>query len=413
VRRLGASTGVARGNAGARATRAREDGPVDVVELTDGVVRLALPQHDEVGTIARLCSDPQVQRWTRVPSPYRPEDAEWFLEHVVAAGWASGLEPTWAVRDPSDGHLAGMIGLRRPTPGAAEIGYWMGAADRGRGWTTRALHLVATFAFDSLGLDHLVWAAQVGNWSSRRVAWRVGFRVEGTLRRWMDQRGAWFDSWLGTLLREDPRTPPSVWLTPVALAGALPDGTPLRLRRFTRDDAAAVAEACSDPVTRHWLGELPSPYTTDIALEYIESREDEHAKARGVHWAATLGDGGPAIGAFSLIGPGRSMLVGGRLGGGTAEIGYWVHPRARRRGVATTAVDLVVGHALAPLGAGGLGLRFVTLAHAVGNEASATVARRTGFVEWGRRPAAERLGDGSYADLVWLSRSSPAGARLG
>jgi RimJ/RimL family protein N-acetyltransferase len=49
-------------------------------------------------------------------------------------------------------------------------------------------------------------------------------------------------------------------------------------------------------------------------------------------------------------------------------------------------------------------MRRLMLAHAAGNDASGAVARRCGFVEWGREPAAELLGDGTHADLVWLAR---------
>ena len=45
----------------------------------------------------------------------------------------------------------------------------------------------------------LVWQAFTGNWPSRKVAWRLGFTVEGTLRRYLPQRGARRDAWIGTL----------------------------------------------------------------------------------------------------------------------------------------------------------------------------------------------------------------------
>ena len=38
--------------------------------------------------------------------------------------------------------------------------------------------------------------------------------------------------------------------------------------RFVEEDADALVEACTDPVTRHWLGDLPDPYTREVALEY-------------------------------------------------------------------------------------------------------------------------------------------------
>jgi RimJ/RimL family protein N-acetyltransferase len=69
--------------------------------------------------------------------------------------------------------------------------------------------------------------------------------------------------------------------------------------------------------------------------------------------------------------------------------------------VATEAVRLMVGHAFTPTEAGGLGLRRLALAHAQGNDASAKVAVRNAFRHYGTERAAEHLGDGSWADLLW------------
>ena len=77
----------------------------------------------------------------------------------------------------------------------------------------RAVALVLDHAFDPQGLDLLrvLWKAHVGNWPSRRVAWRAGFRVEGSLRLEGLQGGVRRDSWIGTLLRDDPREPAEPW----------------------------------------------------------------------------------------------------------------------------------------------------------------------------------------------------------
>ena len=52
----------------------------------------------------------------------------------------------------------------------------------------------------TLGVQRLEWYANVGNMASRRVAEKVGFTVEGTLRRGLDQRGTRVDAWIGSLL---------------------------------------------------------------------------------------------------------------------------------------------------------------------------------------------------------------------
>jgi RimJ/RimL family protein N-acetyltransferase len=168
-------------------------------------------------------------------------------------------------------------------------------------------------------------------------------------------------------------------------------GSRVTLRRFTESDADACVEACTDPVSRHWLGKLPDPYTRNTALSYIREREEQHAAATGLYWAAEQPGGSAAIGSFSIM----------SIGEGRAEIGYWVHPSARGNGVATEAVRLLVRHAFTPEADGGLGLRRLVLAHADGNDASRVVAERAGFQRFGTETRAERLGDGSWVDMHW------------
>lgn len=62
--------------------------------------------------------------------------------------------------------------------------------------------------FDTYPLQCLHWRAAVGNWASRRVAWRCGFRVEGTVRHFVRLAGCRpVDAWVASLHREDPREP--------------------------------------------------------------------------------------------------------------------------------------------------------------------------------------------------------------
>lgn len=181
-------------------------------DLSDDVVVLTPPTAGDVDAITAICQDPQIAAWTTVPHPYRREHAEGFISGLVAPGWENGTDLTWAIRDLSG--LVGMVGLAGVADGSAEVGYWLAPAARGRGLLTRALRLVLGVAFDPGGpeLVRVSWQAYVGNWPSRRVAWRVGFRVEGTVRLHTVQRdGIRRDSWVGTILAGDPREPNEPW----------------------------------------------------------------------------------------------------------------------------------------------------------------------------------------------------------
>ena len=169
-------------------------------ELTDGVVLLAAPTIEDVDRITTLCQDPDVSRWTTMPRPYARGDAEDFLTALVEPGWAQASSATWAVRDPGTRTLHGMVGVG--LTGDSEIGFWLEPGVRGRGWMTRAARLACSAAFE-VGVDHVRWKAIVGNEASRRVALRVGFQLDGTVRRLVEQRGEWRDGWIGTLLPDE------------------------------------------------------------------------------------------------------------------------------------------------------------------------------------------------------------------
>jgi RimJ/RimL family protein N-acetyltransferase len=177
-------------------------------------VLLRPPTLEDVDAITEACRDPEISAWVTVPVPYGREHAEGFITGVVDPGWKSGTELTWAIRDVTDGRLLGMIGLHDVAHRSADIGYWVAPWARRQGYLRRALDLVLDHAFDPDGLDLLRvgWEAYVGNWPSRRAAWRAGFRVEGTVRLHAVQReGLRRDAWLGTLLRDDPREPTEPW----------------------------------------------------------------------------------------------------------------------------------------------------------------------------------------------------------
>lgn len=182
-------------------------------------VRLSVPTAADVDRVAEICADPAIARWTTVPSPYTREDAEGFVDRFVADGWADGTSFTWAVREPgeSDGVVLGMVGMAcegaEGTQRAGEVGFWCAPDARGGGLITEAARLVVDWSLDpeGLGLGVVRWRANVGNWASRRVAWKLGFRFEGTLRRFGQQRGRLVDSWVASLVPEDPREPNEPW----------------------------------------------------------------------------------------------------------------------------------------------------------------------------------------------------------
>jgi RimJ/RimL family protein N-acetyltransferase len=167
----------------------------------------------------------------------------------------------------------------------------------------------------------------------------------------------------------------------------------VRLRAFRSTDAKRVAEACDDERTQYWLAGLPSPYQLEDAEAFIESRQENLASGEGVSWAMADPETDELLGCVSVFD------LRNRIDKTMGEIGYWAHPDARGRGVMSTAVRCVIGHAFTSVEDGGLGRRRLVLFAAEGNTASQRVAEVNGLTKFGIERAAGPARDGGFVDI--------------
>lgn len=151
------------------------------------------------GVLAQ-CQDPESQHWMCVPVPYAESDAAEYLSDV-AESWRAGTRASLAV--VYQGRYAGSISLTLDGARGADVAFGLGPWARGKGLMTRALRLALAWAFAELDLKVVHWRAAVGNWPARAVAARCGFKVEGTVRGLIAQRGKRYDGWIGSLRRGD------------------------------------------------------------------------------------------------------------------------------------------------------------------------------------------------------------------
>ncbi|MGW7429982.1 GNAT family N-acetyltransferase [Streptomyces sp. NPDC054861] len=173
--------------------------------ITLATPRLALRAFtpEDGDEVLAACQDPDIQRWTSVPSPYTRQDAEYFLHRVVPHGWRDDTEYTFAVRLREGGPILAAASLHHPRSGSWEVGFWTAKEHRGRGYMTETLLALARWAFTELHCTRLEWRAEVGNAGSRAVAEKTGFTVEGVLRAALPNKGTLRDSWVGSLLPSD------------------------------------------------------------------------------------------------------------------------------------------------------------------------------------------------------------------
>jgi RimJ/RimL family protein N-acetyltransferase len=177
-----------------------------VPDLTDGVVRLRVPERRDVDAIYAACQDPDIIRFTRVPYPYSRLHAQTFVRNS-AQELRSGTAAHLVIADAGADELLGACGLiidrmRR----AGEVGYWVAPGVRRRGAASRAVRLLTRWAHGDLGLVRVQLMADVRNAASQAVARTCGFQREGVLRSYEDRLGDRIDYVMFSLLRgEDAR----------------------------------------------------------------------------------------------------------------------------------------------------------------------------------------------------------------
>jgi len=162
-------------------------------------------------------------------------------------------------------------------------------------------------------------------------------------------------------------------LTGVALS------TPrLILREWRETDIDAITEACQDEQIQRYTM-VPAPYTRADAEKFVrETSPALRAAGTDAVFGVFAADPGTLVGAVGL----HRIAQVAEPAGGSAGIGYWTAPWARRRGYTTEAVA-----AVCRWGFQEFGLALIRWDAIVGNDGSWKVARRNGFVLEGTRRA--------------------------
>ncbi len=118
-----------------------------------------------------------------------------FVRDSIAA-WNEGRAYDFTVRRPDvpQRHIGNVSVWHTSRQNAVgEIGYWIRSDETGQGICTEAVAHLLQFGFEELGLHRITLRIAVGNRASVRVAEKLGFLHEGTLRddvkigdRWVD-----------------------------------------------------------------------------------------------------------------------------------------------------------------------------------------------------------------------------------
>ena len=194
------------------------------MQLRGATLTLRPPAPGDAEALFALAQDPEVTRWFSW-GPYRDveEPRAWIAAQEARRAAGDQLD---LVIEHRDHGLIGVTGLgelsRRDR--RAMVGSWLGRAWWGTGANAESKALVAHLAFALCGLERIGAYSNPDNARSTAALQRVGFTLEGTLRRWHRHGDRQLDVHVFSLLREEwPSsplaahrvtaigTPPAVW----------------------------------------------------------------------------------------------------------------------------------------------------------------------------------------------------------
>ena len=147
-------------------------------ELETERLRLRQFRESDFETYEVWCANPDVMRFLGGKTFNRTE--AWRHMAYMLGHWQLRGYGYYAVEEKASGRLVGRVGYTDSTgwPGF-ELGWTLAPEVRGRGYATEAARLLLDYAFEQLDRPHVISLIHPDNSPSRRVAERLGERVEG------------------------------------------------------------------------------------------------------------------------------------------------------------------------------------------------------------------------------------------
>lgn len=147
--------------------------------IGDGVITLRVGTADDAVPLHTEQSNPEARRWAL----FEPASESEMAALAARAGleWLVGPRGLMVIVDNVSGEVAGRLTLRAVVPPhVADVGYGVLPAFRGRGYSARALRVIASWTFGEANYARLELGIKSGNAASRAAAISGGFAPNGT-----------------------------------------------------------------------------------------------------------------------------------------------------------------------------------------------------------------------------------------
>lgn len=155
-------------------------------------LRLRVCRSEDLETVYRLCSDPNITRFFHAEYSVNRADVLASLPRRLMC-WKTQGFGQFGVFDKTDGNLIGFCGLQYldKTPNV-EIYYGFFKEFWGKGLATEAARAVTRFAFEIVKLEQIVAVTHYENAASQRVLRKIGATCESEDREFYGVKAAFF-----------------------------------------------------------------------------------------------------------------------------------------------------------------------------------------------------------------------------
>jgi RimJ/RimL family protein N-acetyltransferase/ADP-ribose pyrophosphatase YjhB (NUDIX family) len=181
----------------------------DQPTLTDGEITLRPFVESHIGAHVDG-EDDEMRLWFGQPGPSTYDDMRQVVDRWGREREA-GTRFTFVIEH--DGVYVGGVEAR-PRGDVTSLSWWLFAGQRGRGYATRAVRLLTTYAIEHLGARRVQAEVDPRNTASLRVATRAGLRREGVQRvepGMVDRPDATGMVILGRLVSDPPLSEPTAF----------------------------------------------------------------------------------------------------------------------------------------------------------------------------------------------------------
>jgi ribosomal-protein-alanine N-acetyltransferase len=160
----------------------------------------------DLADLLEVNGDPEVTQFLPYPTWQSIRDGAAWLARMETLACAGTGRQLVLVRK-SDSKVIGTLLLFRyeESSGRLELGYVLGRAYWGQGFMREALDATCSYAFRSMNIRRLEAEVNPSNVASCKLLTRVGFALEGTLRKRWVAKGVTYDTNIYGYLEADWR----------------------------------------------------------------------------------------------------------------------------------------------------------------------------------------------------------------